>query len=1086
MQRPLSLLAALLLTAGCSAELPHDSPYDPEAPLSKQAHGKVAGMVALEGETDYGQVTVELQNGERTYTGSSRSDGGVELTGVVPGEYTLRYTARYFEESIVTVEVALGEALDLGVHTLALKKAAVEGKASAIRAAGTVGGLVVTLYKAASIRGADAGAAPAWLPVYFSAAEPPVLSFTAVSGGDGTFRIEGVPAGVYDVYVGSVVVGKVTVTGEQAVVTLDPVTLDEAGPAVPNLVVGDNDGDGFALDATTVELNWTKPSEADLSHFELQRYVVGVDAGFADYATLDKAVTTLDDDVAATSGRKHLYRIRSIDEIGNASDWSLVAEADPFEATDEAYWLQGGDGVHYYFPVRGGTNSLSAVYFYNDAAKSRFSEALANNVTEWLRPAASTGRWEEAIMLRASNQNNTLAYESDFSLGINRRSIVAHDNTGAYLGYGCGIAVDGAGNAHVAYSDGAYGGMWLGVQDGDGWKNTRIDDDGNTYYYVEAFLYKGAHKVIYNDSSKLKYATDASGSWVVTTLTNIDFRGMSAAIDSAGRIHVVGLRNNSGTNTTVQYLRIDNNAIAVTEDVVTVNWQNQSAGVAVASDFRVHIAFYSGATGDLVYGTRAPAGGWGFTTVDSTGDVGQYPSLALDMSGNLHMAYLAGSDLRYLYKAAGSGWDTPVSVNLGFAASKYTAVRATPEGERFVFYTDQSQSRLYVARRNNSTGWTSTQVETPINQYYGHSLRAVVDARHRVHAVYMHNDERDVRHLVMSSGARPEEVVGTGYAYDAEIASVNSGEIHLAFGHWSLPNLMHATNRGGTWTTTTLATGTQRGKLMAAHDGTVHAAFANPDLRYATESNGAWSSEVVAAAGSLWDYSLAYPTGATTPGIAYGTSGNPSRLFFTEKPAAKWSAPVTIAAVANPAYFGTVRLAYGKDGPVVAASLNGYYKEMQLYKRTGAVWAPYNVALPATTATVQDLKGDADGALHILFHEEVDLDLWYGTNRGGAWAFRRVDTEGDTGYQARMIIDDRGFVHIAFMSSGADFSYATDVGGWHTAKVIDAPWGVTRIGFARDGDGNLHGLSVNGSSVTALPFLGGRLQATSSGRVSGW
>ena len=84
------LLAALLLTAGCSPSISHTGPFDPNTPAEQEARAQISGVLQLEGETDFGGIPVQLQSANHTYVATTDSKGAFKLTGVVPGTYDLR------------------------------------------------------------------------------------------------------------------------------------------------------------------------------------------------------------------------------------------------------------------------------------------------------------------------------------------------------------------------------------------------------------------------------------------------------------------------------------------------------------------------------------------------------------------------------------------------------------------------------------------------------------------------------------------------------------------------------------------------------------------------------------------------------------------------------------------------------------------------------------------------------------------------------------------------------------------------------------------------------------------------------------
>ena len=162
--------------------------------------------------------------------------------------------------------------------------------------------------------------------------------------------------------------------------------------------------------------------------------------------------------------------------------------------------------------------------------------------------------------------------------------------------YSRAIAVDASNHPHIAYGGDH---LYYAYHDGSKWNYQTVDTSTGVGEYASIALdTSGKVHISYLDKTNyslyaLKYATNASGSWVTTT------------VDSSG--YNVG----------------------------------EFASIAVDTSGKVHISYYSyydDYNGALKYATNA-SGSWVTTTVDNSGNVGWFTSIALDTSGKVHISY---------------------------------------------------------------------------------------------------------------------------------------------------------------------------------------------------------------------------------------------------------------------------------------------------------------------------------------------------------------------------------------------------------------------------------------------------------------
>jgi hypothetical protein len=273
---------------------------------------------------------------------------------------------------------------------------------------------------------------------------------------------------------------------------------------------------------------------------------------------------------------------------------------------------------------------------------------------------------------------------------------VADNPSSTDVGAGTSIAADSNNKLHIAYRDTTNSrlkyatnasGSWVtetvtvsGVQEAGGISpSIGIDSNGKVHMSHVA-------------SSQVRYATNSSGSWVTAIVSSAaTFVETSLAVDSGNAIHIAAksisparlyyLTNLSGS---WQGVVVDSRSLAgagpsivlTTSGSIYISyWQNgtvqlatnigsgwslqqidsvsgQPSAIGVDSAGLLHVVYFDASNDDLIYATNY-SGTWTTTTLDSSGDVGDFCDLAIDTNDRLHISYYdaTNGDLKYITTA---------------------------------------------------------------------------------------------------------------------------------------------------------------------------------------------------------------------------------------------------------------------------------------------------------------------------------------------------------------------------------------------------------------------------------------------------
>jgi hypothetical protein len=255
---------------------------------------------------------------------------------------------------------------------------------------------------------------------------------------------------------------------------------------------------------------------------------------------------------------------------------------------------------------------------------------------------AGAGAFGDTDVQIDSSSANHLSYWDYTINGLK----VASDATGPWLGQLLdaggnvnALALDDTDASHILYSGNENGsvsyatnraGSWMtqllvGFSDGTLYDADILVDDSGTVHTVFA--------VGSAQACTVTYMTNPGGIWSEQIVTGGSNCGLALAMDSTGVLHLA-----YSTPMGLEYARYSAGAWEI-EEVDSFTWiGGDRVALAVDDADDVHIA-YRDQNADLKYATNA-GGNWELVYVDTVGEVGYEPSMAVDPSGKVSIVYV--------------------------------------------------------------------------------------------------------------------------------------------------------------------------------------------------------------------------------------------------------------------------------------------------------------------------------------------------------------------------------------------------------------------------------------------------------------
>jgi fibronectin type 3 domain-containing protein len=268
---------------------------------------------------------------------------------------------------------------------------------------------------------------------------------------------------------------------------------------------------------------------------------------------------------------------------------------------------------------------------------------------------------------------------------------------------------------------------------------------------------------------------------------------------------------------------------------------------------------------------------WSIETVDSTGDVGELTSMALDSNGYPHISY---SDItnRYLKYAkwTGSAWSNE-AVDSGGNVGGGSSIALDSNGYPHISYYDFTNYDLKYAKWTGRE-WLSQTVDSANN--VGCYSSIVLDSNGHPHISYSSYTLSALKYAKWTGREWSIETVNSAGYVDkfTSIALDSKGYPHISYSDVINEDLKYAKWTGSAWSIEAVDSDGDVGGSSIALDsnGYPHISYFtsyNSDIKYAKWTGSAWSIKTVDAGIYCWHTSMALDSNGY-PHISYHFNDN--------------------------------------------------------------------------------------------------------------------------------------------------------------------------------------------------------------------
>ncbi|MDA8765692.1 putative Ig domain-containing protein, partial [Candidatus Poseidoniales archaeon] len=518
--------------------------------------------------------------------------------------------------------------------------------------------------------------------------------------------------------------------------------------------------------------------------------------------------------------------------------------------------------------------------------------------------------------------------------------------------------------------------------------------------------------------------------------------GTHVALDSNGAVHIcskIAGSTNDLSYTTNASGSWQSASIDSTGDV------GSECFIALDSNDDIHIIYRDTTNTDLKYATKTLAASilasnWDLSAADNNGQVGNFGSIAIDSQDRLHIAYFSGTgtELKYGTKASDSStWSNEV-VDTDENVGKYTSIQVDSNDKPHITYRDHTNTEMKYAHKMGAS-WTVSTLDSTTSSGSGTSL--AIDSNDHLHVAYKTNST-EMAYMTNQSGSWVKTTLDANssgsWGVNYVDIMISDGDIpHVVYYDAVDSDIFYMSNARGVWERILVA-----GDSISKTPSTTM--DANGDLHIAYYIDGSFDDMGYAAVRSLthrpqFEVEPALPTGVLL-GAENGTIYGTSNVFTELTQYTVWanttsaSAFTTFSMNVDWELMPSVStLEVQRNTAITPITFNWTAWSSGVFNSTSSVYTS------GDSAWYNSIVIDSNDKAHIVFYRDDNSNLMYSTNKSGSWATSSIETSNNVGKYCNLAIDSSNGLHVSYQyNTGNALKYAyksASSSSWSTTTI---------------------------------------------------